>query len=58
MEIPPYGTVVVTFTLDVYRPEPFSDTRSLFLDDGHLRRVALSVRGVGVPATPAPDAPR
>lgn len=48
MEVPPHGTAVVTFKLVVYRPEPFADRRALYLDDGNLRVVELSVRGVGV----------
>jgi hypothetical protein len=48
LDLPAHGSVVVTFTLRTYRPGPFKDARAIFVDDGTLREIEVSVRGEAV----------
>jgi hypothetical protein len=46
--VPAHGSAVVTFTLKTYRPGPFKDARPIFVDDGTLRELEVSIRGEAV----------
>jgi hypothetical protein len=48
MEVPPYGSVLVSFALHVRVAGQFRDSVPLYLDDGTLREVKLSVSGDAV----------
>jgi len=50
VEVPPHGTVVVPFILDVRTPGPFEMSVPLYLDDDGLRVVVVTVKGVAAPA--------
>lgn len=48
MAIPPRGSVIVSFTLQVRCPGPFADSVTLYVDDGGLREILLSIKGEAV----------
>lgn len=45
VEVPPYSTITLAFTLQIKKSGPFNACVPLYLDDGSLREALLSVRG-------------
>jgi hypothetical protein len=47
-DVPAHGSVLVDVEVSIATPGPLSDSVSLYLDDGGLREVALTVVGTAV----------
>jgi hypothetical protein len=45
MDIPGNSSVIVSFALQVRSPGPFADSIRLYVDDGSLEEIRLSIKG-------------
>jgi hypothetical protein len=55
MDVPGNSSVVVSFTLQVHHPGPFADSVPLYVDDGSLQEIQLSVKGEAKQPSPSVD---
>jgi hypothetical protein len=49
VDVPANSSVVVSFTLQVRGPGTFADSIPLYVDDGGLKEIQLSIKGASKP---------